>query len=156
MANPNPSHRFPKGHKFGRGVAKGSKQARTIEKEMVAKYANEVASTPGKPQKFLGREILSEMANYFRGRMGAYQPTTNEADNTEARHEKFMQMASMARDCAIAVAKYESPTYRAIMVADAAPKADPEDTRKRFSLTIFENGRSPRVIEPEGKKRGAA
>ena len=74
-----------------------------------------------------------------------YKPTPEvERPNPHADEKKFVQYAELAIDCAKALAPYQRPTFRAVVVAP-----EPQEKRVRFTLKIFDHdGRQ--LPPPEG------
>lgn len=115
MANPNPSYRFPKGKGRIGGNKKGSKHAKTVERETVQQY-KQAATGTGAPAKHLGKDLLSTLANVLMGYVVKYQPRPgNEA---EANEGKFMEFAQMTADIAFKAAQFESPRLRVLTVVE--------------------------------------
>lgn len=116
--NPNPVGAFKPGHSKVGGRKTGGKNKKTVEREIVQQY--QAATVTGKPPVMLGKDILSDMANYFYRRMGHYQPGAKNPNTGEKTEDPkmFLDMATMARDCAAAVANYESPKLRAHFLRD--------------------------------------
>lgn len=89
----------------------------------------------------LAVDILDEFMHRFARAARARQPRLDEDrkdTNPLGNQEDYEKYARLAVDTAAQLAKYQSPTFRAITVAPPppAPKNGPE--RKRFSLTIFD------------------
>lgn len=155
MANPTPATGFQKGRAKTGGKVKGSKNRSTKEREIVEQF-KAVADENGLPRAKLAKDVLDQFMRTFAGYAAFYQPVPEGQAapvNRKPNEEKFFAFADRAVNCAIALAKYQSPTYRAIMVADAPPKDPDENKTKRFSLTIFENGKSPRIIDQQKQKK---
>ncbi len=79
--------------------------------------------------------ILDEFAHVFAGMAAFYQPSTPKRENKNANVAEFERWSKLACDCAKALAPYQTPTYRAVVVAPA-----PEAGEKvvRYKLTIFD------------------
>lgn len=115
-----------------RGRHRGSKNKTTIEREEKARLeleAREIALRDGAQQilqarqrgQKLAKEVLEDLMNLGVGLAAFYQPSPPQAPrNTNEDETKFWRAAEFARDCAADLAKYQSPTYKAIAVA-AAP-----------------------------------
>lgn len=139
------------------GRPKGAKNKTTIERNRIAAEiaARTVidAKTTGKK---LAKEVLDDLMHLFVGMAAHHQPTPPGAPPVagarpdEARFEKY---ARLALETARALASYQSPTFRAIVVAPA-PDANQPEQRKRFTLTIFEGGKPPPpMIEQKANRK---
>jgi hypothetical protein len=97
----------------------------------------------------LAKERLEELLEIFLGAAAYHQPTIDPgaAPNENASWDGFEKWSRLAMDCAALAAKYQSPQFRAIMVAPA-PDANQPERRKRFTLTIFETPR-PQLATPQ-------
>jgi hypothetical protein len=131
----------------------------TREQQLVAARALDNAQKPG--AKPLGKEVLEEMMFIAKSATSSFQPITKEmAERANAAGqasvkeragdmEKFGQWWDRTCYAAKELSKYQSPTYRAIMVAPA-PETNQPERRKVFQLTIFDNprlGKSAEIIE---------
>jgi hypothetical protein len=87
----------------------------------------------------LAKEHLSDLLNVFAGMATYYQPTFPgmPTQNPNADEDKFEKWARLAIECAAKLAPYQSPTFRAVVVAPA-PDANQPEKRKRFTLSIFD------------------
>jgi len=130
---------MPSGAKPGErrgGRVKGVPNKATIEKALLAERAVEQARLNGKK---LGKERLEELMEIFIGATAYFQPTiTPGVPSTTGDWDKFEKWARLAMECAAKLAPYQSPTFRAIVVA---PPPAESDITKRFTLTIFEQRR---------------
>ena len=79
----------------------------------------------------------------FAGMAARFQPHPD--NNKGGDEEKFDKYAALAVDCAHKLAPYQSPTFRALVVAPAPDSSQPE-RRRRFTLTVFEQ--PARRLEP--------
>ena len=104
----------------------------------------------------LGKDVLEEFMMLFAGMAAFYQPHPEwrprldtdgkpvldngrpvlENANPNMSEPQFLRYAVLARDTAKDLAPYQSPTFRAIVVAPA-PDHDKSD-RRRFTLNVFE------------------
>lgn len=140
---------MPKGSNIKKGMRpggrkKGGLNKRTIEKVEEARIAVENARGAGKK---LAKEVLEDFMHLFArmadahhgaalGQQTAIQPNGNKPV-FEPSEEKFQIYAKLAVDTAKALADFQSPKFRAIMVT--APTGDPEKpmvTRDGNLLTI--------------------
>lgn len=142
------------------GPPKGYKQKRTIEAEEQARLAQQRAAIlrEGEAERAtkemiearsagvkLAKDVLEQFMMIFAGQAAKHQPLKEGVPVPEGRlpnEVKFLEYAKLAVGCARDLAPYQSPTYRAIVVAPA-PTANPADNSKRFTLRIFEGGLSP-------------
>lgn len=133
--------RAQKGERFG-GRVKGTKNKRTIEKALEAERAVAAAKASGRK---LAKEMLDDFMHLFAGMATVYQPLPPGTVEIPRGHKpdepQFEKYARLTVDCATQLAKYQSPTFRAIVVAPAPEQPDPNTLRRRFTLTVFEGGR---------------
>lgn len=132
-----------------RGRPEGAKSKSTIERELKAARDAEAAVNSGRK---LGKEVLDEFMHLFAGMAAAYQPlppgTEAVPQGREPNEGKFEKYARLAVQCARDLAPYQSPTFRAIMTAPPPPtNPNQPGLRKRFTLTIFEHGAAPKLID---------
>lgn len=101
-------------HRRG-GRQKGTPNKRT--QEALLKQAMEVHQS-AKTGKKLAKDVLDDLMQLTVGMAGVYQPDPPDRPglNPYASEEKFWKCVEMARDFATALAKYQSPTFRAIAV----------------------------------------
>jgi hypothetical protein len=126
----------------------------TLERAAIAERVINEAAMSG--QK-LAKEVLNEFMILFGGLATKFQPASSDTAvvhdwaKTPA-FDKFVQFATLARDTAKDLAKYQSPTFKAIEVHAPAPTVEGNDGRKitKFTLHIF--GDDPRMKTIEGKK----
>lgn len=84
----------------------------------------------------------------FAGMAAKHQPLPDGSvihSNRKPNPVQFEKWARLAVETATKLAPYQSPTFKAIMIA---PPPDPgsNDKRRQFTLTIFEGGKPPRVV----------
>lgn len=127
----------------GAGRKKGQRNKATIERELrqaqEAERKVEEARTSGRR---LAKDMLDDFMHKFAQVAASFQPVPANTDPPEGvtpNPNEFERWAKLAVECAKALAKYQSPTFQAIMVAPA-PNSTGEP-RKRFTLTIFEGGK---------------
>jgi hypothetical protein len=123
------------GARPGAGRPRGPSKA-TIEKALIAERTVSEAKAA---RKKLAKEVLddfmlrfTEIAAYFQIAPPGAPP------NPQADEGKFWKYAQAAVDCAHKLAPYQSPTFRAVVVA---PSPDPNQSQKvmRIKLRIFEH-----------------
>jgi hypothetical protein len=127
---------MPRGAKPGErrgGRSQGTPNRSTVERTRRAEL--DVAEARARGEK-LGKEVLRNYMITFHERAEHYR-TPPHAD--EAKFEKY---ARLAVDCARWLAPYESPTFRSIAIAPPTP---PAETRRRFTLTVFDHDHRPVV-----------
>lgn len=147
---------MPRGSRPGEhrgGRKKGGRNRATIERmerERLAKQVEDVKITDALAaakvsRNKLAKEVLEDFMVLFAGIAGTHQPyPPAQPQNPNYDAEKFERFARLTVDAAKELAKYQSPQFRAIVVAPA-PDAGKEQ-RRRFTLTIFE-GRRPAMLE---------
>jgi hypothetical protein len=101
----------------------------------------------------LGKDALSTFLGIFMSRASHYNSRGTEPDpddpkkvrdkNPNANEAKFEKWARLAVDTAKAVAPYQSPTFRAIMMAPPPPENAP---KRRFTLTIHDTRNGSTVV----------
>jgi hypothetical protein len=120
-----------------RGRRKGTPNKATIEKALIAARTVGEAKTSGKK---LAQEVLEDLMHTFVSMAEHYKPTPPEAEqqNPHADESMFVQYAKHVIDCAKSLAPYQSPTFRAVVVA---PSPDPNQSKKimRIRLKIFDH-----------------
>lgn len=103
-------------------------KAEIQERAMIA--AREIQRANEQRSK-LAKEYLEEFVIVLYSMAARYQ-----AGGKQPNEEKYKEWLKLAIDCATKLAPYQSPTFRAIVVAPPPPAQ--EETR-RFTLTIFDN-----------------
>ena len=141
MAGPNGGRRPGSGRKRGPSKA-------TIEKAVVAERVLGEVVMQGRK---LGKETLEEYMVLFAGLSSRFQPEGTDPASVRAwaktEHEPmFEKYVTLAVSAAKELAKYQSPTFKAIM---NAPPPTVNDGRKqtKFTLNIF--AEISRAIEGE-------
>jgi CBS domain-containing protein len=131
------------------GRRRGSKGKATIEKAIIAERDLAEAKASGRK---LGKEVLDHYMHVFAEiadteRAAALAEKPEYASEHEARFERF---ARYAIDCAHKLAPYQSPTFRAFVVAPPPSQGQVQKVT-RFTLRIFDPKRpdEPRIIEHE-------
>ena len=129
--------RAQKGQRFG-GRTKGIPNKKTIE--AAEKMRRDLVDAKVSGRK-LAKETLDDLVVVFMGMTAAYQPAPAGQVKPGANEEKFEKWARLAMEAAKALAPYQSPTFRAIVVAPPPQEQDDEGRPKRFTLTVFEGSR---------------
>jgi hypothetical protein len=128
------------------GRRRGSKGKATIEKATIAERV--LAETKASGKK-LAKEVIEDLMNTFVALADCYRPTMPGQPETNRHADKgeFEKHAIHAFEMAKALAPYQSPTFRAVVVAPALEKQSEHVTR--FRLSIFDRERSdePPIIE---------
>src|SRR5262249_32746608 len=106
----------------------------------------------------LAVDVMNEFMHLFRRK--AYEvmpePTIDGVEtNDKASPVDFERYAGITCELAKQLANYQSPKLRAIAVVAPPPPVNPEDLKKRFTLSIFEDGRRTAVAKVEPKPNGA-
>lgn len=146
----------PTGKPGGRPA--GAKNKATIERELreaqEAERKVEEARTSGRR---LAKDMLDDFMHKFAQVAASFQPVpanTPPPEGVTPNPNEFERWAKLAVECAKALAKYQSPTFQAIMVAPPPPDPTQEGQRRRFTLTIFDGAR-PRLLAPTNGRDGA-
>lgn len=123
---------MPRGAKPGErrgGRVKGVPNKATIEKAKIAELTVVEARAVGKR---LAKKLLEDFALRFAEIAAHYQPALPGAKpNQYENEEKFYKNAELAIDCAHKLAPYQSPTFRAVVVAPV-----PEMQSSNDSVTV--------------------
>ncbi len=109
----------------------------TIEKALIAEQIIARAEMRGEK---LAKEVLNDFMKLFAGMAAVFQPVAPNQPipvGRDPNDEKFDKYARLAVDTAAKLAPYQSPTFRAIVVAPAPDQNQPE-RRKIFQLTVFD------------------
>ncbi len=137
--------RAVKGQRFG-GRAKGIPNKATIEKALIAEREIEKAKNSGRK---LAKEIMQEFLPVLAGICAYYQPTFPgmTQQNLHGNATEFERWYKHVLETAKALAPFESPTFRAIMVAPPPQQKQGQRVRQ-FTLTIFDEQRVQQMPEP--------
>jgi hypothetical protein len=124
------------------GRKRGSRNKRSIglaERMAEARAALPASPVPPLPQdKRLARDVLEDFMLTFADMAAHYQPRMlGQRPNPHADEERFWKFSRFAVYCASALAPYQSPTFRAIVVAPP-PESDKSETVKRFTFKVFD------------------
>lgn len=145
----------------------GSANLLTIERELIAKAVTRQAVADGRRReqalvhlerqadaaadavqklreqgKPLAKDAMALFLEIFMGRAAHYQPRvdlkTMAETNKQASEEKFEKWARLSVETAKALAPFQSPTFRAIVVQPPPPSHSEQQVR-RFTLAVFDN-----------------
>jgi hypothetical protein len=127
------------GYRPNAGRKKGVPTKATLQKALIAERTVADARMSGRK---LAKEILDDFMQLFAGMAAHHQPTPPQAaqPNPNANEDKFEKWARLAVETAKSLANYQSPTFRAIVVAP--PPEEKGEMRKRFTHTVFEGSRA--------------
>jgi hypothetical protein len=121
----------------------------TIERALNAEQVMARATMEAKP---LGKETLDAFMTEFAALANHHRPALpGHPVNPTEDEERYLKFARLAVDAATRLAPYQSPTFRAVVVAPA-PGSD-ETKSRRFTLHVFDHHhrdvveRSP-TVEP--------
>lgn len=134
-------------HRGGRKL--GTKNRSTIERALIAERTVDNARKVGKE---LGVDVMEKFMFLFAGIATTNQPyPPSQPQNPDYNEDRFEKYARLTLDAAKEVAKYQSPQFRAIMVAPAPDHAHSKSTR--FTLQIFEHSANdpPALINGGGR-----
>jgi len=101
------------GRRIGAGRRKGSKSKSTIEREQLIEQTA-ARHDPSKRGDPLAKEVVEQFMLIAAGYASKYQPGKPEGDE-----KKFLQWAKLAVEWAAELAPYQSPKFRAIVIAGA-------------------------------------
>ena len=125
----------------------------TIERTLIAERITGEASMAGKK---LAKEVLDDFMNLFAGMAAVYQPLAPghiARPGTAPDEAKFEKYARLTVETARALAPFQSPTFRAIVIAPPPPERGM--VRKRFTLHVFDNHRpDPKAVEGRAARKG--
>lgn len=125
-----------------------------VPNRITLEKANEVINTARRKGHKLGVEVLDEFMQIFRDQAFLYKSEPL-PDGTETNDDydqgKFEHNAAIACKLAREIAPFQSPTLRAIAVVAPPPPVNPEDQKKRFTLSIFEGNRQAAIATVERK-----
>lgn len=121
---------MPKGSNIKKGMRpagrqKGTPNKTTTERAELARLQNEESRRRGVK---LGKDVLEEFMLLFGGIAASYQPLPVGAASPPGHvvdEEKFLTYARLTVDTAKALAEFQSPKFRAIMVTAPAPDPPP-------------------------------
>jgi len=138
----------PKGKPRGRsgGRPKGALAQETIIKGQSAERVLAAATSGGKK---LATDVLEDFMNLFAGMAAFYQPMPDGTipPNRRPDENKFEKYARLTIKVAGELAPYQSATFRAILAAAPAPKTQPGELKRVFTLQVFDNARPQQVSD---------
>jgi nitrogen fixation protein FixH len=127
------------------GRVKGTKNRTTVERELIAaEVARRQTSRAHEQDRELAVEVMARYMREFEDAAAHFRPVAEEEvaagekPNPNGDWAKFGQWAERVVATARELARYQSPQLRAVMVSQAPPVVE---TRKRFTLTVFEGGK---------------
>jgi hypothetical protein len=138
------------------GRQRGTPNKTTIERQRVtAEIAARTVADARVAGKKLAKEVLEEFMFLFADMAAYYKPALPTAPpNENANEGKFGEYARLTVDAAHKLAPYQSPTFRAIVVAP--PPGPDVAKRMRFTLKIFEGERPPGLVEVQPPLRSSS
>lgn len=122
------------------GRIKGIPNKATIQKALIAERTVADARSAGRK---LAKEVLDDFMHLFVGIAATYQPLppgTEPRPGATPDEPMFEKYARLAVETAKNLANYQSPTFRAIVVAP--PPEEKGEPVTRFTLTVFEGSRA--------------
>jgi hypothetical protein len=142
---------LPRGSRPGErrgGRRKGSRNKATIERELLAQrmLQQTPAGNIGNIQNArLGKEVLERYMIMFDALAQHYRPIPESPHSDEG---KFTKYATATCDCAKALAPYQSPTYRAVLVSSPQQEGNGalEFTEDELARKLEERGLPPFVF----------
>jgi hypothetical protein len=131
----------PKGQRGGAGRGQGRKPGipnrATLERAIQAINQTDEAKRNGKK---LAKEVLEEFMLLFTGMAATYQPLppgTAPVPGREPNEAKFVEYAKLAVETAADLAKYQSPTFKAMAVTMSTP-AIPGDGARTIGGNVID------------------
>ena len=147
---------MPRGSKKGEhrgGRKKGQPNKKTLEAALQAEREVAQAKADNRP---LGKEVLDHLMGSFLKIAQFYGPKKQEgSDEFRLPSAEFLKeyerWATLAGEMAHKLAPYQSPTFRAIMIAPPGEEqgADQKLITTRFTLSIFDRSPNAKLIEHE-------
>jgi hypothetical protein len=116
----------------------------TIERALIAERVMARATMEAKP---LGKETLDMFMTEFAALAEHYRPALpGQPANPNEDEERYLKFARLAVDAASRLTPYQSPTFRAVVLAPA-PESN-EIKPRLFTLRIFERDQEGGQAEP--------
>lgn len=112
------------------GRPKGSRSRATIEKEIKLAAAVIDGATKPNAAPLLGKDVLERMMRLAEGATALHRPTPKRdvllgaKENPDGSWEKFGAWFDRTVTCAKELAKYQSPTFKAVLVSQAPGNVD--------------------------------
>jgi hypothetical protein len=134
------------GARPGSGAKKGSHHRRVTAREgklirAAEKLAAEIAARRPPPGQQLGKDILSMFANQCTSIAARLAPAPGEDGRLRwpfpGAEKQYFRWIAEVRAFAVAVAPFESPTFRSVAIAPAP--GHPDDDTKVVELNIFDH-----------------
>jgi hypothetical protein len=111
-----------RGRKTG-GRRRGTPNKATAENALIAARTVADAKAAGKK---LAKEVLEDFMLLFAGMAAHFQPAPPGAGpNPHADEDNFWKCSEAAIDCAVKLAPYQSPTFKAVAVVPQTPVPSP-------------------------------
>ena len=135
-----------KGERRG-GRAKGTPNKATVERALIAEQEIEKAAASGRK---LAKEWMQEFLPVLAGMTAYYQPTFPgmTQQNANGDPDKFEKWYGHFLKTATELAPFESPTFRAVMVAPPPPQKSGGRVTV-FTLTIFDEQHGQQPTPPQ-------
>ena len=128
------------------GRVKGQPNKATVEKTIIAERIMSEATMSGKK---LGKEVLDDFMGVFASMAAYYQPRPGPdgklTGNPVGNEDKFQQYARLAMQAAKDLAPFQSPTFRAVVVAPA-PQQNTGSKVTKFTFGIFGEAATAKAI----------
>jgi hypothetical protein len=122
------------GKRSNAGRKPGIPNRATIERALIAEQVMARATMEAKP---LGKEPLDAFMTEFTAMAEHYRPALpGQPANPNEDEGRYLKFARLAVDAATRLVPYQSPTFRAVVVAPA-PESN-ETKSRRFTLRIFD------------------
>lgn len=112
----------PKGVRIG-GRQKGTVNKRTLEKRVIeAEIARRTMADAKAEGRKLAKEVLEELMHTFLEAAMIFKPTFKKlakGQKPDVNEERFQIYSRLTKECAIALAPFQSPTFKAVAVTPA-------------------------------------
>jgi hypothetical protein len=126
------------------GRRPGVRNKATIERALITEQVTARAAMEAKP---LGKETLDAFMTEFTTMAEHYRPARpGQPANPNEDEGRYLKFARLAVDAATRLVPYQSPTFRAVVLAPA-PESN-EIKPRRFTLRIFERDQEGGQAEP--------
>lgn len=112
----------PKGVRIG-GRQKGTVNKRTLEKRVIeAEIARRTLADAKAEGRKLAKEVLEELMHVFLEAAMMFKPAFRKlakGQKSDANEERFQIYSRLTKECATALAPFQSPTFKAVAVTPA-------------------------------------